>query len=111
MKPSAAHEAASILEPIAILPSQLVPRIAHLPAPEMRLIAAVLEDAVNCIVSNAGAVTRERRREFFNAYDWVWEEQSDWPFAFVNVCDVLGLNATAVRERLRSFVGRRDAAG
>lgn len=99
-----AHEAASVVQPVSLLPSQLVRRIAHLPGPEMRLVAALLEDAVNCIVDNAGACSRERRKEFFKAYEWIWEDRSDWPFAFVNVCEVLGLDPTAVRERLISFV-------
>jgi len=106
---SAAHDAASsVFAPVSILPSQLVPRSGHLPAPEMRLAAAVLEDAVNCIVSNTEARTRRRRQEFSKACKWIWEECSDWPFAFRNVCDLLGLNPTAVRERLQSVIDSKS---
>ena len=93
---------------MSILPSQLVPRRTHLPAPEMRLAAAVLEDAVNCIVSNTEARSRHRRQEFSKACRWIQEEGSDWPFAFRNLCDVLGLNPTAVRERLQSVIDTRE---
>ena len=102
---SAAFEPASgVFAPAVLLPSQVLPSIAHLPAPEMRLAAAVLEDAVNCIVSNIEARSRHRRQEFSKACQWIWEERPDWPFAFRNVCDVLGLNPTAVRERLQSVI-------
>lgn len=101
---STAHQTASVFQPVAILPSQLVQRIAHLPGPEMRLLAAVLEDAVNCVVGNSNARTRPRRQEFLKAYEWIWEDRSDWPFAYLNVCDVLGLDAGAVRARLQSFI-------
>ena len=106
---SVAYDPASaVFAPVSILPSQLVPKTAHLPAPEMRLAAAVLEDAVNCIISNTETPSRHRRQEFSKAYQWIWEEDSDWPFAFRNVCDVLGLNSTAVRERLHSIIRTRS---
>ncbi len=107
---SVAHPTASVFGPVAILPSQLVPRIAHQPGPEMRLLAAVLEDAVNCVVGNSDARTRQRRREFLKAYEWIWEDRSDWPFAFLNVCDVLGLDASAVRARLQSSIDGHTGA-
>ncbi len=96
--------ASDLVAPVSLLPSQLALRSAQFPAPEMRLVAAVLEDAVNCIVSNTQAHSRHRRQEFSKACQWIWEEGSAWPFAFRNVCDVLGLNPTAVRERLLSVI-------
>jgi hypothetical protein len=69
----------------------------------MQLVAAIFEDALHCIVKNADAHQRRRRREFLQAYRWVLEDSSDWPFAFLNICDLLGLDPTAVRERLQLF--------
>ncbi len=69
----------------------------------MQLVAAIFEDALHCIIKNAGARQRRRRREFLKACEWILEDDTDWPFAFRNVCDLLGLDPMAVRERLQSF--------
>jgi hypothetical protein len=91
----------SVLQPAFILPSQLPRDVGHLPGPEMQLVAAIFEDALHCIIKNVDARQRRRRREFLKAYEWVLGDDIDWPFAFRNVCDLLGLDPTAVRERLR----------
>jgi len=66
--------------------------------PEMRLVIAILEDALLCVTRNGG---RRRGREFVEACEWFRDERRDSPFAFRNVCDLLGLEATAVRQRIR----------
>jgi hypothetical protein len=101
---SLAYQIGSILEPTCILPSQLDPRVGSRPGPELQLVAAILEDALNCIVSNAEACERSRRREFVRACEWVSEDTYNWPFSFRNVCDLLGLDPIAVRERLQPLV-------
>jgi hypothetical protein len=40
-------------------------------------------------------------RQSSEAFEWIASERRDWPFAFVNVCDLLGVDAKAVRKRLR----------
>jgi hypothetical protein len=40
-------------------------------------------------------------RQSSEASEWIASERREWPFAFVNVCDFLGVDAKAVRERLR----------
>jgi hypothetical protein len=96
--------------PAVLLPSQTVNRrrLAHMP--EMRLVAVMFDDAVECIVRNVDARCGTRRREFLEARDWLWDDTRAWPFAFANVCDLLGLEAGAVRERLERIVpGQRRA--
>ena len=98
--PSVAHPYES--RPISLLPSQLATRPGIGRIPEVRLLIAILEDALQCIARSAAARTGGRRRQFHDAYAWVFEEPAaEWPFAFENVCGVLGLDATAVRLRVR----------
>jgi len=91
-------------EPVFILPSQLAPSRSHIPMPELQLVAAVLEDAVQCITRNMGARHGRRRREFVRACEWIWSDHRDWPFTFRNVCDLLDLDAGAIRRRIDELI-------
>ncbi len=67
--------------------------------PEYRLMAAVLEDALDVmrrppIVAEAAAVER------WETEAWFASPRRDWPFAFVAICEALGLDAQAVRARI-----------
>jgi hypothetical protein len=66
--------------------------------PEFSLVAAIFEDAVRCVHRASRGVTD---RQFLDAVEWIASERGDWPFAFVNVCGFLGVDAAAVRKRLR----------
>jgi hypothetical protein len=67
--------------------------------PEISLVAAVFEDAVRCVQRGSRGVTHQQSSD---AFEWIASERRDWPFDFVNVCDFLGMDAKAVRTRLRS---------
>ncbi len=95
---SHAHDDASARELGIVLPCQYWDR--HR-SPEVHLIAAVLEEALLCIVA---AHRRRRRKEFSDAWTWMWSDTRDWPFAFANVCEVLGLECAAVRASVRRLV-------
>jgi len=72
------------------------------------LMLAVLEDAVRCIEQGRW------RRQFFvrrlaaEAEAWVRCERREWPFSFVNICEVLGFDVDAMRAHL--LTSPRDAA-
>jgi hypothetical protein len=96
------------LEPLIILPAQLATRLEWLP--EQRLMAAVLEDAFRCLHGKAlidgGAETgevRRRRRVLPQQAAALWFASPDtvWPYSFENICAALGLDAGALRQRLR----------
>lgn len=100
---SVAYNLTPLWEPAVILPAQTIDRrLARMP--EMRLVAAMFDDAVECVVRNVDARCGARRRQFLEACDWLWDDTRGWPFAFANVCDLLGLDAAAVRERLETIV-------
>lgn len=72
--------------------------------PEISLPAAILDDAMRCVQRSSRGVTCRQNSE---AIDWIISERCDWPFAFVNICDWLGIDAVVVREQLRMSSGTR----
>ena len=64
------------------------------------LMLAVLEDAVRCIEEVRRRRTFYTRRRAAEAEDWVRSDSRDWPFAFLNICEVLGFDAVAFRTRV-----------
>jgi len=103
------REGESLWGPALVLPSQLGghcrPR-----SPEALLMGAVLEDAFLCIAKNVGAREPHRRHQLNDASAWFRSDSRDWPFAFLPLCDGLGLDATAVRQRVRRLLAHDAAA-
>jgi len=90
------------LAPETVLPSQFFDRLqidASL-QPEKRLMLAVLEDAVGTFQKYVNQRSRHGRRLFGEAEEWFASTAADWPFAFVNVCQALGLDADYLRAGL-----------
>ena len=96
---------AAFFEPVVLLPSQLASSGSE-SIPELKLVAAILEDALLCINRRASARRGRRRREFMDAWHWLWNDRRDWPFAFRNVCDLLEIDAAAVRQHVRHVHSR-----
>ena len=61
---------------------------------ELRLMAAVLEDAVNILRK------RPRSRAGREAREWLASHDASWPFAFERICDALDLDADSVRRQI-----------
>ena len=68
--------------------------------PQERLMLAVLEDAIECFQKYAGARDGKRERLFLEAEEWILERDSDWPFSFENICDILDLDPNYIRRGL-----------
>lgn len=82
-----------------LLPSQhFGPR--RKPAPEQRLMIAVLEDALDCIQTYRDAKGEPGQRLFREAKQWILAEGSGWPYSFECICETLDLDSNAVRRRL-----------
>ena len=99
----------SITQPDTMLPAQFFVR--RTPARvegEMRLLIAVLEDAINTYVRCIGPKNHRQREELREVEAWFEGRGQSGLFAFENVCDVLGVEAGRVREWVRSL---RDGAG
>jgi len=72
------------------------------------LMLAVLEDAVRCIEEGHWRSHSRARRLAAEAEAWVRCERQEWPFSFVNICEVLGFDVDAMRAHL--LTSPRDAA-
>src|SRR3989442_8376217 len=83
--------------PEAILPEQFFRPSAALP-PEKRLMLAVLEGALLDLQRSAGVRTARARRLADEVDAWFAADDEGWPCSFLNVCQALGLDVSAVRE-------------
>ena len=86
------------LTPEFVHPSQFYPSRAT--SGEHKLLLAVLEEALACLCAplprgKYGVVRAQRLRQ--EARDWITSEDTQWPFAFLTVCGVLGLDAGGIR--------------
>src|SRR5262245_55754944 len=90
-------DSSAILVPEAVLPSQLDagPHVGM--QPEKRLMLAVLDNAVLLVLHGGTARDERTRRHAAEASRWLASDAGHWPFAFVNVCQVLGLDPSWVR--------------
>jgi hypothetical protein len=70
-------------------------------APERRLMIAVLEDAINCVTKYRFATDGRGRRLLDEEQQWLLSDETHWPYSFECICDVLDLDAHAVRQGLR----------
>ncbi|HSV04879.1 MAG TPA: hypothetical protein VLI07_00110 [Candidatus Binatus sp.] len=61
---------------------------------ELRLMAAVLEDAVHILRK------RPRSRAGREAREWLTSRDASWPFAYERICEALNLDPESVRREL-----------
>jgi len=79
-------------------------------SPELALMLAVLEDAVACY---RRTLKRPRQNpEILARQAEFWVRLEDWesPFSFNNICDALGLDPVATRERVLTGAPAEKAA-
>jgi hypothetical protein len=116
--------ATQLLPPAAVLPEQFYSSSTGKDSErgEVALMRAVLEDAINCFQRGAGPSPDRMAKD---AERWLFSDDARWPFSFVNICTVLGLNSEYLRlglkrwqknpfilparKRRREAVGRRPA--
>ena len=85
-----------------ILPSRPI-------SPDQRLMAAILEDAIRCLLNGRGATEGSPKSlDCRDAHAWIFSNRREnvlSAFDFDTVCDVLGLNADYVRDGIRNLIG------
>jgi hypothetical protein len=97
--------------PAVMRPEQAARLTTETLAPEKRLVLALLTEALATYRRCARARSGKGRRLFREAAHWFASDATDLPFAFVSVCDVLGLDPDAVRRSLDADpCARRDPA-
>jgi hypothetical protein len=103
------HVLTQFLSVGVVLPEQFqeVPIGPRRQGPEARLLYAVLEDALWCFQQQFLPRYGNERRLAREAEIWFFSNTSDWPFSFVRICDVLGLEPEYLRRGLRQWYQQR----
>ncbi len=95
-----------------ILPAQFFdPRRAHRLSAEQRLMLALLGDAIRVYRQGVLARAARKRMLYVDAERWIMTSRGNpFAFGFEMVCEALGLDATALRQRLISWkhLARRE---
>lgn len=89
----------------AVLPEQFFvpPSTAHAGASELGLMRAVMEDAVRCYQKQFVPGPRRNHALAQEATRWFFDDDTTWPFSFLNLCVALSLDPTYIRRRLRHW--------
>jgi hypothetical protein len=67
------------------------------------LMLAVLEDAMRTYKDGVDSPIPPKRVEAFKVEAWVASDDTDWPFAFVNVCNAVGLTPEYLRTAMKKW--------
>src|SRR5262245_51160738 len=122
-KPSTAHRAQSYHRPVlspflydlgaatrSLPPAAVLPEQFHSPAAsavsgrgEVALMRAVLEDAIDCFRKQSSKTDRRSQRLLREAEEWLFTDDLRWPFSFLNICNVLGIDPEYVRRGLKRW--------
>ncbi len=68
--------------------------------PEKRLMFAVLLDAVECFQKYPFARGNKSSGLLKDAEEWIFEDDHDWPFSFINICDIVEIDPHYLRKGL-----------
>jgi len=96
---------ASLFGPEVILPSQFSEQagLKQSDRGEKRLMLAVLEEAVATFQRHVDAKSRHGQRVFREAEEWIAAHDTDWPFAFENICHALEIEPEFLRRGLQRW--------
>ena len=94
-----------LFEPDLITPEQHQDRVRaeKTDRPEIRLMLAVMEDAVATYQRYAIEPTRRNQKLFEDAADWIASTDPSWPYSFENVCTALRFEPESLRRGLRAW--------
>lgn len=71
--------------------------------PEMKLLAAVLKDGIDCYVKYLSAKPRRGKKFLTEAPEWFFGKDEDRLFSFENVCGILEINPDYIRRCLLRY--------
>lgn len=89
----------------AVLPEQFFspPATVHAGAPELGLMRAVIEDAIHCYQKQFVPEPQRNSRLAQEASRWFFDNDTTWPYSFLNLCYALGLDPGYIRRRLKHW--------
>ena len=90
-----------------LVPGEVLVEDADLPGfrqfraqPILALMQAVLMDALVCFHRQCTTEQLSRSRQQNEAEQWLFSNDVHWPFAFLRVCDALGLDPSYLRQKI-----------
>jgi len=94
-----------LFEPDLITPDQHRDRVRaeKTDQPEIRLMLAVMEDAVATYQRYAVEPTRRNQKLFEDAEQWINSTDTSWPYSFENVCTALRFEPETLRRGLQTW--------
>ena len=100
---------ARMFEPDLITPEQYRDRVSSelVDQPEIRLMLAVMEDAVATYQRYATDSGRRSKRLFEEAQSWILSDDTSWPYSFENICHALRFNPDSLRRGLEEWRAER----
>jgi hypothetical protein len=72
-------------------------------------MCAVLDDALHCFQQQFVKCGQRAERLAREAEEWMFSEDTTWPFSFVNICRQLGLEPAYIRRGLKQWKHGRPA--
>jgi len=92
----------------AVLPEQfyssVIPSVQQ--SGHLALRWAVLADALNCLLKASKKDGRREQRLAKDTAEWVFTDDVDWPFSFVNICAALRIDPAYIRRGLLRWMQR-----
>ena len=110
MKGSSVVDAGTTLfQPDSLLPAQFFTALKQRSQAcgERRLMAAILEDAIDCFQKYLWAKDNRSRNLRQEAENWFFSDDDSWPFSFINVCESLDLEPDFLRRGLATWKERQ----
>lgn len=83
-----------------MLPSQLP--TASTWSPEKKLAAAVLASAL--VEVRDRHADKSYQRKVKEDVEWIFSEEAEWPFSFIRICELFGLEVDYVRGMVRKWL-------
>ena len=101
-----------LFEPDLVTPGQHRDRTCPEPSdrPEIRLMIAVMEDAVATLQRYAHDPSSRHQKDFEETLDWIDSRDTSWPYSFENVCSALSFEPERLRRGMRA-AACRDRTG
>jgi hypothetical protein len=103
---------AELFAPEVVLPDQLQQgyrRDSYISG-EKALMLAVLEDGIRCFQEHLTNPRSNPRLLSKQAEEWIAAVDYEWPFSFNNVCETLGIDPEALRDKLVTWKAKRIAS-
>ena len=70
---------------------------------EVALLYAILDDAIRCLQKGRWEKGWDHVRAAQEAEAWLFADDYEWPFSFVNICEHLRLDPTYLRRGLKCW--------